>query len=180
MAKLSPLMLAPLVIFAGFVGLAFIGLQRDNPNELPSALKGKQAPTVEVTALGAGPVFGDGDLRDGKVKLVNYWASWCAPCRVEHAQLMQLSGEGLPVFGINYKDDAQKALGFLRELGDPYTAIGQDKLGRTAINWGVYGVPETFVIDGKGNVVLRFAGPVTPEILEKRIRPALEAAASVQ
>ena len=181
MARRIPILaILPPVIFAALAGLFFGGMYRDDPDALPSTLVGRPAPALELTPLGNEPPFDVTALQGEGAKIVNYWASWCAPCRVEHAQLMQLSGEGLPVFGINYKDDAQKALGFLRELGDPYTAIGQDKLGRTAINWGVYGVPETFVIDGKGNVVLRFAGPVTPEILEKRIRPALEAAASVQ
>lgn len=176
MAKLSPLMLAPLVIFAGFAGLAFIGLQRDNPNELPSALKGKQAPAVEVTALGEGPVFGDGDLRDGKVKLVNYWASWCAPCRVEHPNLETLAEQGITIYGVNYKDKPANALGFLDELGDPYAALGADEKGRMALNWGVYGVPETYVIDGEGNIVLRFAGPITSRVMQSTILPAIEEA----
>ncbi|SHK75385.1 Thiol:disulfide interchange protein DsbE [Roseovarius gaetbuli] len=176
MAKLSPLMLAPLVIFAGFAGLAFIGLQRDNPNELPSALKGKQAPAVEVTALGTGPVFGDGDLRDGKVKLVNYWASWCAPCRVEHPNLETLAEQGITIYGVNYKDKPANALGFLDELGNPYAAMGADEKGRMALNWGVYGVPETYVIDGEGNIVLRFAGPITSRVMQSTILPAIEEA----
>ena len=107
-------------------------------------------------------------------KIVNFWASWCAPCRVEHPQLMQLAEEGIPVFGVNYKDDPVKAANFLIELGDPYSAIGADEEGRVGLEWGVYGVPETYVIDGDGNVVLRFAGPVTDTVLEARIRPALE------
>ncbi|SFN34727.1 cytochrome c biogenesis protein CcmG, thiol:disulfide interchange protein DsbE [Roseovarius lutimaris] len=176
MAKLSPLMLAPLVIFAGFAGLAFVGLQRDNPNELPSALKGKPAPAVEVTALGTGPMFGDSDLRDGEVKLVNYWASWCAPCRVEHPNLETLSEQGITIYGVNYKDKPANALGFLEELGNPYDAMGADEKGRMALNWGVYGVPETYVIDGDGNIVLRFAGPITSRVMQSTILPAIESA----
>ncbi|WP_294608141.1 DsbE family thiol:disulfide interchange protein [Roseovarius sp.] len=176
MAKLSPLMLAPLVIFAGFAGLALIGLQRENPNELPSALKGKQAPAVEVTALGAGPIFGDSDLRDGTVKLVNYWASWCAPCRVEHPNLEILAEQGITIYGVNYKDKPANALGFLEELGNPFAAMGADEKGRMALNWGVYGVPETYVIDGEGNIVLRFAGPITSRVMQSTILPAIEAA----
>ena len=89
---------------------------------------------------------------------------------------MQLDGEGVTIVGVNYKDDPAKALDFLNELGDPYEGIGADRAGRTAIDWGVYGVPETFVVDGNGIVVLRFAGPITPRILKSRIRPAIEAA----
>jgi cytochrome c biogenesis protein CcmG/thiol:disulfide interchange protein DsbE len=107
---------------------------------------------------------------------VNYWASWCAPCRVEHPNLEALADEGLTIYGINYKDDPRNAEAFLEELGDPYAAIGSDSSGRTAIDWGLYGVPETYVIDGEGRVVLRFAGPVTQRALETRIRPAIEAA----
>ena len=113
--------------------------------------------------------------------IVNVFASWCVPCRAEHAVLTAfVEQEERTLFGINYKDDSAKALAFLAELGDPYVAIGADKTGRTAIDWGVYGVPETFVIDGDGVVRLRFAGPVTGVILEKRIRPVLEAASGGQ
>ena len=89
---------------------------------------------------------------------------------------MQLANEGLPIYGVNYKDDPEKAVRFLQELGDPYRSVGTDDAGRVALEWGVYGVPETFVVDGNGDVVLRFAGPVTKSILENRIRPVLEAA----
>lgn len=176
MAKVPVLALVPPVVFVGLAGLFLGGMYRDDPDALPSTLIGRAAPALELTPLGNGPPI-DATSLDGKgAKIVNYWASWCAPCRVEHPQLMQLADEGMPIFGINYKDDAVKALAFLNELGDPYQALGADEKGRTALNWGVYGVPETFVIDGDGNVVLRFAGPVTESILEKRIRPALEAA----
>ncbi len=176
MARLSPLMVAPLVVFAAFAGLALVGLQREDPDALPSALAGQQAPAVAVTPLGDKPGFGDADLRAGEVSLVNYWASWCAPCRVEHPNLMQLAAEGIPVYGVNYKDKPGNALGFLEELGDPYTGIGADASGRMALEWGVYGVPETYVIDGQGEIVQRFAGPITDRVLEKTIRPAIEAA----
>ena len=141
---------------------------------------GQPAPGLELTAVGGRAPFDASILADGEVKIVNYWASWCAPCRIEHPQLMQLADEGLPIYGINYKDDSAKALAFLDELGDPYVAVGADRAGRVAIDWGVYGVPETFVIDGDGKVVLRFAGPVTGTILENRIRPAIAAASGAQ
>jgi cytochrome c biogenesis protein CcmG, thiol:disulfide interchange protein DsbE len=157
-------------------GLFLGGMFRDDPDALPSTLIGSPAPALALAPLGEGALPTDASLRSGEVTLVNFWASWCAPCRVEHPQIMALKDEGLTIVGVNYKDDAAKALGFLNELGDPYSAIGADADGRTAIDWGVYGVPETFVVDGDGTVVLRFAGPITDSILENRIRPAIEAA----
>lgn len=174
MAK--PLMLVPLLVFAAFAALALVGLLRENPNELPSALAGRPAPAVQVTPLGEGPLLRDADLRAPGVKLVNYWASWCAPCRVEHPNLTGLAAEGVTIYGVNYKDKPGNALGFLAELGNPYAAMGADESGRMALDWGVYGVPETYVIDGQGNIVLRFAGPITARVLENTIRPAIEAA----
>lgn len=169
-------MVAPLVIFAGFAGLALVGLGRDNPDELPSALTGKAAPEVVLTPLGDGQPFTDADLRDGDVALVNYWASWCAPCRFEHPNLEELASEGITIYGVNYKDKPGNALGFLEELGNPYTSLGADPKGRMALDWGLYGVPETYVIDGDGQIVLRFAGPITDRIMENTIRPAIEKA----
>jgi cytochrome c biogenesis protein CcmG/thiol:disulfide interchange protein DsbE len=143
---------------------------------LPTALAGRPAPAVQVTPLGEGPLLQDADLRGEGVKLVNYWASWCAPCRVEHPNLTGLAAEGVTIYGVNYKDKPANALGFLAELGNPYAAMGADESGRMALDWGVYGVPETYVIDAKGNIVLRFAGPITERVLESTIRPAIEAA----
>jgi len=121
-------------------------------------------------------LFDDATMRDGKVKMVNYWASWCAPCRVEHPALMKLAEDGLPIYGVNYKDDADNALGFLAELGDPYTGIGQDAKGKMALDWGVYGIPETFIVDGEGTILLRYAGPMTKRVIEAKIMPVLEEA----
>ena len=176
MARLSPLMVAPLVVFAAFAGLAFIGLYRENPDALPSALAGQQAPAVETTPLGNKPGFGDADLRAGEVSLVNYWASWCAPCRVEHPNLVKLAEAGVPIYGINFKDDPAKAADFLAELGNPYTAIGADLEGRSGFAWGAYGVPETYLIDGEGRILARVAGPVTTSTFGRDLGPALEAA----
>ncbi len=176
MAKISPLMAAPLVIVAGFTVLAFVGLQRENPNELPSAMEGRVAPAVEVTPLGDKTPLQDRDVRADGVKLVNFWASWCAPCRVEHPNLEQLADDGITIYGVNYKDKPGNALKFLNDLGDPYTAIGADEAGRMALDWGVYGVPETYVIDGNGQIILRFAGPITERAMENQILPAIEQA----
>ena len=177
MAKISPLMAVPVVVFAGFVGLALVGMFREDPESLPSAREGQPAPPVVLQDFPGKDSFDDATLRDGTVKLVNYWASWCAPCRAEHPTLEKLSAEGVPIYGINYKDQQDNAAAFLDELGDPYTAIGRDEKGRMALDWGLYGVPETYVIDGQGKIVLRFAGPLTGSVLEKTLRPAMEKAA---
>ena len=176
MARVSPLMLLPPAIFAGLAAMFVLGMSREDPDALPSALKGRQAPAVVVTQLGDLPVFSDADLRDGEVKLVNFWASWCAPCRAEHPNLERLKDEGITIYGVNYKDKPAAAMRFLNELGNPFAAIGADDSGRMGIDWGLYGVPETFVIDGEGKVVLRFAGPITERTLEGEIYPAIEAA----
>lgn len=174
MAKVSPLMILPPAIFAGLAAMFLFGMNRDNPNELPSALAGHIAPEVKLVALGDAPLFVDAHLRDGELKLVNFWASWCAPCRIEHPNLMKLEAEGVKIYGINYKDNPANAARFLAELGDPYTAIGSDEAGRMGINWGVYGVPETYLVDGQGKIVMRLAGPVTEREYLSRLKPAMD------
>jgi len=174
--RISILMILPPLIFAALAGLFLYGMVREDPDALPSTRIGQQAPAMTVTPLGDGAPFTDADLQAPGVKLVNFWASWCGPCRAEHPILERLSDEGVTIYGINYKDEPEKALRFLEELGDPYAAIVADGTGRTALEWGVYGVPETFVIDGSGKVILRFAGPMTTQVLEKTIRPAMVAA----
>jgi cytochrome c biogenesis protein CcmG/thiol:disulfide interchange protein DsbE len=169
-------MFLPPVLFLGLAALFYTGMGREDPEGLPSTMIGREAPAVQVTALGPDEPFSDATLREPGVKLVNFWASWCAPCRAEHPLLEEMAAEGIPILGVNYKDDPAKALGFLEELGNPYAAIGADS-GRMAINWGVYGVPETYVIDGEGKIVLRFAGPITRQELERTLRPAIEGAA---
>ncbi|MBU3035652.1 DsbE family thiol:disulfide interchange protein [Tritonibacter mobilis] len=177
MAKISPMMAIPVVVFAAFVGLALVGMGRDDPESLPSAREGKTAPPVALSEFPGKENFDDATLRDGEVKLVNYWASWCGPCRAEHPSLTALSEEGVPIYGVNYKDQLGNAQSFLEELGDPYAAVGRDEQGRMALDWGLYGVPETYVIDGEGTIVLRFAGPITSRVLEETIRPAMKRAA---
>jgi cytochrome c biogenesis protein CcmG/thiol:disulfide interchange protein DsbE len=169
-----PLILLPLVIFAG-LGLAFYTGLENGDQPLPSMAEGKAAPPVTVTPLGAGAPPSDATLKAPGVKLVNFWASWCQPCRVEHPMLERLAAEGVTIHGINYKDKPAAAEGFLKEMGSPYATLGADS-GRMALDWGVYGVPETYVIDSAGKVVLRIAGPVTEQVLERQLRPALAAA----
>ena len=177
---MKPLFWLPIALFCGFLALVGVGVYRGNDGALPSARVGQLTPPVTVAELGAKPLLTEEFLRAPGVKIVNFWASWCAPCRAEHAQLMTLASEGVPVFGVNYKDlSASSALGFLDELGDPYSAIGTDLTGRTmALDWGVYGIPETYIIDGAGVIRYRFAGPILPSNLKNIIHPALDAARS--
>lgn len=171
MAK--PLMFLPPALFAALAGMFVWGMNREDPSQLPTALAGKPAPAVQLGSLEGAPLFTQADLADGQMKLVNFWASWCAPCRVEHPNLEALARDGVTVLGVNYKDDPEKAAGFLAELGNPYAKIGTDREGRMALDWGVYGVPETFVVDGEGKIVLRFAGPITEKVIEEQLSPYL-------
>jgi cytochrome c biogenesis protein CcmG, thiol:disulfide interchange protein DsbE len=178
MPRINPLMAIPPVLFLALAALFLAGNFREDRDALPSAREGQPAPPMVLGALaGRGAPFTDDTLREPGVKLVNYWASWCAPCRAEHPMLEALAEEGIPIYGINYKDTPGQANAFLDELGDFFAAHGTDA-GRTGIDWGLYGVPETYVIDGEGTIVLRFAGPITRDAPERRIRPALEAAAA--
>ncbi|WP_255513347.1 DsbE family thiol:disulfide interchange protein [Geminicoccus harenae] len=163
----------PLVLMLVLGGVFWLNMGK-NPAELPSALVGKPVPDFDLPPLpGRTDGLAAADLRDGQPKLVNVFASWCVPCRIEHPVLMDLQRQGISVVGINYKDEPAKALAFIDQLGDPYARIGADRDGRAAIDWGVYGVPETFVIDREGRIVLRFPGPLSPEIVRDRILPAL-------
>ncbi|MGY6549835.1 MAG: DsbE family thiol:disulfide interchange protein [Roseinatronobacter sp.] len=177
MGKIKPLMFLPPILFAALAALFWFGNLRDDRDALPSAREGQQAPPVVVTQLADLDVFGDESLRQGEVTLVNYWASWCAPCRAEHPLLKELAEE-VTVFGVNYRDQPDRAQDFLDELGNPFAGIGQDLPGRMGLDWGLYGVPETYVVAGDGTIMLRFAGPITRDVIERRIRPAMEAAAA--
>jgi cytochrome c biogenesis protein CcmG, thiol:disulfide interchange protein DsbE len=167
-------MLIPPALALALGGLFFAGLARENPDELPSMLASRPAPALNLVELRPGdapPTVAD--LTAPGVKLVNFWASWCAPCRVEHPILMEIAASGIPVIGVNYKDDPGNALGFLKELGDPYAKLGADVSGRNGLEWGLYGVPETFVIDANGTVLLRHPGPITRSIFERKFAPLL-------
>ncbi|MGI9419208.1 MAG: DsbE family thiol:disulfide interchange protein [Geminicoccaceae bacterium] len=155
--------LLPIIVFLIIGAGLGIGLTRD-PSTLPSALIDKPVPSFDLPPLDAGgidkPGLASGDLA-GKVQLVNVFASWCGPCRVEHPVLMKLARDGVPVQALNYKDNPEDAARFLNELGDPYERIGVDRNGRTGIEWGVYGVPETFVIDAEGKIRHKHVGPIS-------------------
>ena len=175
------LMTAPFAVAAaGGVGF-YMALHRQqtgqyNPRGVPSALIGRTPPDFSLPALeGSGlEGFDAAALRGlpGPV-IVNFWASWCVPCIIEHPQLMRLHREGIPVFGIAYKDKPEDSLRFIRERGNPYHRLGKDEPGRVAIDWGVYGVPETYLLDRQGVIRWRFAGPITPEVLSQDLRPLL-------
>lgn len=158
------LTLLPLLVFAALGLLLFKGLYGD-PSTLPSALIGKAAPAFDlppITDSGI-PGLNQADLKQGKVTVVNVWASWCVPCRDEYPLLMALARRtDIVLVGIDNKDEAANANRFLATLGNPFVAIGADLSGRTAIDWGVYGVPETFIVDGKGFIRYKHVGPLTP------------------
>ena len=165
--------LLPLLVFAGLAVAMAWGLTR-NPDNLPSALIGSPVPEFSLPPV-KGRTLGlsSADLR-GHVSLVNVFASWCVPCRSEHPILMRLSGQGVvPIYGINYKDRPNDAAGWLNALGDPYDRTGADLDGRASIDWGVYGIPETFIIDSDGTIAYKHVGPFTQAMMDKTIIPLI-------
>lgn len=177
------LVLLPLVLFAALAALFFFRLGAGDPNRLPSALIGKAAPTTDLPPV-------EGLVSDGKplpglvtaefkgaVTFVNVWASWCIPCRDEAPVLMKLAEDKrFRLVGLNYKDQPENARRFIGRYGNPYAANGADQNGRAGIEWGVYGVPESFVVDKTGTITYKLVGPLTPQNLEAVIRPELEKA----
>ncbi|MDF3413345.1 DsbE family thiol:disulfide interchange protein [Sulfitobacter sp. M57] len=176
MARFSPLMLVPPVVFAGFVALAAVGMYRDDPQGLPSTLIGQMAPLLPVETLSGFPKATQSMLATGEVTLVNFWASWCPPCRAEHPELLRLQAQGQSIIGVNFKDTGANATKYLIEDDNPFTGIGFDPTGRTAIDWGVTAPPETFILGKDGTVLFRFAGPLVGSDYEQRFVPALKAA----
>jgi cytochrome c biogenesis protein CcmG, thiol:disulfide interchange protein DsbE len=169
--------LVPLAVFIGLAILFLIGLKGD-PQKLPSALIGKPAPTFVLQPLEGidRPGFSDADLK-GQVTVVNVFASWCIPCHEEHPMLVELAKDGrIRMAGINEKDQPDNARRFLGRNGNPYHLVGVDPSGRTAIDWGVYGVPETFIVGRDGRIAYKHVGPITPQVLADRIRPEIEKA----
>jgi cytochrome c biogenesis protein CcmG/thiol:disulfide interchange protein DsbE len=161
----------PLAVFGVLLVFFAIGLTRD-PREVPSPLVGKPAPAFTLTQLHApDKTLGTGDMR-GQVWLLNVWASWCVSCRVEHPLLLQLSKANIvPVVGLDYKDKDEDGKAWLAQHGDPYRVSVVDRDGRVGIDWGVYGVPETFVVDKNGVIRHKHIGPVTAEALQQTILP---------
>ena len=174
------LALAPLAV-AATGGAAFWAMLRGmedgtyNPRGVPSALIGRPAPRTElpaIEALGLPPVEAATLAAPGRPVLVNFWASWCAPCVQEHPQLMALSRRGVRILGMNHKDRPEAAAGFLARHGNPFAAVSADA-GRVGIEWGVYGVPETYLLDPTGIIRWRWAGPVMPDTVTAEIDPLL-------
>lgn len=167
----------PLVIFALLVGaMGYQLLYGNDPRLIPSALLGDPVPTVELPPLKDDkPGFGAADF-GGEPILVNVFASWCGPCRIEHPLITKLARDlDIPVYGLNSKDERGAALQWLAALGDPYTRIGYDPSGRAGIEWGVYGYPETFLISPAGEVVYKYVGPISPRIIENELLPRITA-----
>ena len=165
--------LLPLGVFVLLVLLLGVGLSL-NPREVPSPLIGKPAPQFQLPQLhDPGKSFSPGELR-GKIWVLNVWASWCAGCREEHPVLADFAKSGLaPVFGLNYKDRRDDAIAWLKRYGDPYQVSLVDTDGRVGIDYGVYGVPETYVIDKQGVIRYKRIGPVTPQVLKDKIVPLI-------
>lgn len=166
------LYILPLLAFAAVAVWFAVGLTRD-PNRIPSALIDQPMPEFKLPPLAQLDVPGLATTEvKGQVALVNVFASWCVPCRAEQPILMRLARDnGVKLYGIDYKDDAKEGAAFLKEFGNPYAAIGVDADGRVGIDWGVYGVPETFVVDREGRIRYKQVGPITPDALNRTILP---------
>jgi cytochrome c biogenesis protein CcmG/thiol:disulfide interchange protein DsbE len=163
----------PLAVFVALAAFLAVGLTRD-PREVPSPFIGKPAPAFKLTQLADEKLaFGPEDMK-GRVWLLNVWASWCVSCRVEHPLLVEMSKKNLvPIVGLNYKDGRDEGMQWLKRFGDPYSLSAFDVDGKVGIDFGVYGVPETFVIDKKGVIRYQQIGPITPEALEKTLMPLI-------
>ena len=184
--KLRPrrfIVLVPLILFAGLTALFLVRLNAGDPSLIPSALIGHAVPQTALPPIaglkrdgGAVPGIDPASFQ-GAVTVVNVWASWCVPCHDEAPLLMQLAqDQRLRVIGINYKDDADNARRFLGRYGNPFAAAGADQNGRAAIEWGVYGVPETFVIGRDARIAYKLVGPITPESFDALLKPQIDKA----
>ncbi len=179
--KINWLMIVPLAIIVGLFGVFGYRLANNqdalqqgiDTTAIRSVQEGRPAPALNLTALDGTALLTRADLEGNGLVIVNYFASWCPPCRAEHPTLTALAQAGNQLFGVNYRDPARDALGFLNELGNPYARIGQDAEARNGRDWGVVAMPETFFINDDGIVVLHFRGPITQRSLENQVIPAL-------
>ena len=164
----------PLAVFTVVAGVfAYLLATGHDASKIPSALIDKPVPTFDLAPLDdSRPGLATADLA-GHVSVVNFFASWCLPCRAEHPLLMRLAEDGFAVYGVNYKNERADAIKWLAALGNPYRRIGADDDGRAAIEWGVYGLPETFIIDKQGRIRFKHVGPITPDDLDNSILPIL-------
>ena len=167
----------PVIAFAVLAFFLFQSLWHPEAGPVPSALINKPAPLLALPALDAqSPAFTPADLKAGHVSVINVFASWCAPCRTEVGQLATLSKvPGIALYGLTQKDKPDASRAFLDEVGNPFAKIARDDDGRASIEWGVYGVPETFVVDGKGVVRFKYVGPLTDDVLAQQVIPAIKA-----
>ncbi|HLH11765.1 MAG TPA: DsbE family thiol:disulfide interchange protein [Methylovirgula sp.] len=181
----SWLIFLPFLLFAAVALLFFVRLFAGDVTRLPSALIGKQVPQFvlpPVTGLASRPGLSDQDMKQGGVTILNVFASWCVPCHQEAAFLLalaeddHLAEEGVRIYGLAYKDSAENIRRFLNESGDPFARVGLDELGRTAIDFGVYGVPETFIVKGDGTIAFKYVGPLSQDVLRDTILPEIEKA----
>ena len=173
----------PLFIFLGIAGASYSLLSTEgrDVSALPSALIDKPAPNLGVPELKGLMVNGEQipgmtqDMFKDKISIVNVFASWCVPCRQEHPQIVELGKDDrLQIVGINQRDSNKNALGFLAELGNPYDVVGVDRSGRASIEWGVYGVPETFIVNHQGRIIYKHVGPISPRGLQEKLMPIIE------
>jgi len=170
------LFLLPLLIFVVIAGYFLWGLGPDrDPSSVPTVMIDKATPTFDLPAVPGldQPGLATPDLAGGEVVMVNFFASWCVPCRAEHAFLTELAERsGVPLYGINHRDKPEAAVAWLAELGNPYQRIGADA-GRGAVEWGVTGVPETFIVDGEGRIRYHHRGPLVPDVITREVEPLL-------
>ncbi len=167
------LAILPPLLFAAFAVTAYLGMQRGDTTTLPSQFIGRQAPGLPPETLEGFPSVTDAELRSGEVTVVNFWASWCPPCRAEHPRLLELQGEGVRIVGVNFKDQAGTAASYLRDDGSPFIGVPFDPQGRAAIDWGVTGPPETFIVAGDGTVLHKHTGPLAGTLYTDVFLPAL-------
>ena len=169
----------PLIAFAALAALLLARLYAGDASRIPSALIGQSAPALALPGLDGAPGLADADLRRGHVTLLNVFASWCAPCHEEHEFLMALAADpalkakGVEIVGVAQKDSPENIRRFLGAAGDPYAKVGLDSDGRAGIEWGVYGVPETFIVKGDGAIAFKLVGPIDAEALENVVKPEI-------
>jgi cytochrome c biogenesis protein CcmG/thiol:disulfide interchange protein DsbE len=165
--------LLPVILFFVLCGFLFIGLYKD-PSEVPSPLIGKSVPEFTLPTLENNSIQFTSNEFLGKVSVLNVWATWCFACKQEHPALLELARRDIaPIYGLNYKDDAAQARVYLRDFGNPFVANAFDEAGRVAIDWGVYGAPETFLIDKKGTIRFKHIGPLTLNDLDNKLQPLI-------
>ena len=174
--RIKPLVILPPLIFLCLAFLFILGVKRENPNNLPSVFINKSAPEITETRLKDFNSVSLDEIDSPNIKLVNFWASWCPPCRAEHPKLLALAQQGIQIIGVNFNDNEGNASLYLKENGNPFSSIAFDPSGKTAIDWGVTAPPETFILNSDGMIIFRFAGPLIGNDYENRFEPVLQEA----